>query len=89
MMTVIGLPGWSNCSVAVMNRLEAFGSTKPAPPLYRALVTRGDSVSHQPVGHGHALEHVDMQVDVLLPEERVGGVEAGGARADEGTPVAR
>ena len=32
------------------------------------LVIRSHAVAHQPVGHGHALEHVHVQVEILLLE---------------------
>ena len=42
------------------------------------LVVRSHTVAHQPVGHGHALEHVHVQVQILLFQKGVGSVEPEG-----------
>ena len=50
-----------------------------------ARVVGRDAVAHEPVGGGQLLEQVDRDVELLLGlEQDVGGVDAGGAGADDG-----
>ena len=50
-----------------------------------ARVVGRDAVAHEPVGCGEVLEQVDRDVEVPLGlEQDVGGVDAGGAGADDG-----
>ena len=50
------------------------------------LVVRRDAAAHQPERGGQAVVHVDLDLEVLLLLQVLGGVEAAGAGADHGHP---
>jgi hypothetical protein len=47
-------------------------------------VVGGDAAADQPERARQAVEEVDLGVQVAVLEDVLGGVEAGGARADDG-----
>ncbi len=45
-----------------------------------------DARAHESEGHRDAVEHIDLDDEPFLPEELVGGIEAGGTGADDRDP---
>jgi hypothetical protein len=50
------------------------------------LVIGRDAVAHQPERGGEAVEDIDGQGDIRVPEQALGGIESGWAGADDGDP---
>ncbi len=49
-----------------------------------AWVVRCDTVTDESEGGGHLLEEVDVDLVLLITDEEIGGVDAGGAGTDDG-----